>query len=557
LILPTMLIYLAVAGDGGREAGPCSLHDGRTGVPGRDESRPYASALRRLQGAAVLTLITLALLLPRLPTLVEKQSAVEAAVAAGSILPGGPADLPKALANQGWASLRAFVLMDPSLTGNPRYLAPGWPVLDSFTAALYFVGLFLGLRRFRQTALWWCLLVPALLVSSLARAIPDGARALPTLPAMLLFAGLTIDWLIGRKNLGDLAGLGLTLAIPLAAYWNWTHYVEWQRQPSNAAARQPAVEVAEFPIWQELQLAQAQAGEAGFGPSEWQDLREQYQPALAAAAAASTGGRVASKIETQPLAGFGTVAGLKRPRGVAVDASGAIFVLDADGRVLKLEQSGKIIATLGTATGGPPSEEVSDLALAPDGSLLVLDAGPGRIDRYDAGGRFAASLGAGWGMYRPRGLAVGPDGRIYVADTGRSRVVVANARAVEKELPDLEQPTDVAVDGSGRIYVAQPEVSKLSVLDSDGKMQTSWDISRGNTVDGPHLAFLEAGALAIADPAKHRVVFSDPSGRELGQIGGENGPALGLPYAVAAAGQRLLVADSGKPGLEAYELVVR
>jgi hypothetical protein len=258
LILPTMLIYLVVA----------TLLDG-------------SRWRRSLLGGAALSLLTLVLLLPRLPTLQSEQppsvrprllvadidgtilgrdhravsprvrAAVEAAVAAGSILPGGPADLPKALANQGWASLRAFVLMDPSLTGNPRYLAPGWPVLDSFTAALYFVGLFLGLRRFRQTALWWCLLVPALLVSSLARAIPDGARALPTLPAMLLFAGLTIDWLIGRKNLGDLAGLGLTLAIPLAAYWNWTHYVEWQRQPSNAAARQPAVEAAEFPgrLW--------------------------------------------------------------------------------------------------------------------------------------------------------------------------------------------------------------------------------------------------------------------------------------------------------------------
>jgi len=90
-------------------------------------------------------------------------------------------------------------------------------------------------------------------------------------------------------------------------------------------------------------------------------------------------------------------------------------VLDEDGQIVKLDPSGKSVASYGSGRGGPRTDEPSDLAIASDGSFYVLDAGRGQIDRYEPSGRFASSIGADWGMFKPRGLAVGSNGKVYVA----------------------------------------------------------------------------------------------------------------------------------------------
>jgi len=183
-------------------------------------------------------------------------------------------ELPALLSGQVSISLRTFVLMDSSLPGNDRYIAPGAPVFDPITAAAYLAGLVLSLRRVRDTLLWWCLFLPiVLVVHSLTIDIPDGARALPALPAMMLFAGLAIER-AGRIWPTALTRDGLTLLVLVAAGWNWNHYVEWQRRPQNAAVRQPAVEVDEFSAWQQLEMAQVSSGQRAFTVDEWHRMRQ-------------------------------------------------------------------------------------------------------------------------------------------------------------------------------------------------------------------------------------------------------------------------------------------
>jgi hypothetical protein len=260
-ILPTMLLYLFFRA--------CL------------DRRVWKQSLR---GGAVLGLTTVVLLLPRVPMLIEKWSAVELYVGTRSVLRGAePAEMPGILARQVAISVRAFVLLDGSLPGNPRYIPPTAPALEPLTGALYLAGLALSLRRPCQTALWWCMLAPIILVvHSLSQPIPDGARALAALPAMLLFAGLGIDWLVTQPRLGRLALVTLSVAIPASAGWSWLHYVEWQRQPSNALARQPAVEVDEFAAWRETQMAEIRAGRYGFTVDQWHEIRGRNRPAAAA-----------------------------------------------------------------------------------------------------------------------------------------------------------------------------------------------------------------------------------------------------------------------------------
>ena len=188
-ILPIMLLYLALTW---------------LTQPGQ--------RVRCLRGAFVLVAATTLLVLPRVPILIQKWSAVELYVGGRSVTKGLPlSQVPVTLLTQVWTSLRVFVLMDSSFVGNARYLQPGRPIFDLLTAALYLCGLVLGLRYAGRTLLWWCMLLPGILViQPLTVGIPDGARALIALPGMMLFAGFAVEQLSKLPRLGQLASLGVT-----------------------------------------------------------------------------------------------------------------------------------------------------------------------------------------------------------------------------------------------------------------------------------------------------------------------------------------------------------
>jgi hypothetical protein len=281
-ILPAMLAYVLAAPrppttDDRRpriEASSAVVGGRRSVVHGR------WSVVGRLKGCGVLIGVSLIMLLQRLPALIEHYPAVERYVGERSVLSDVDlAEAPGILVRQFLITLRVFVLMDSLLVGNTRYIAPQASVLDPLAGGLYLVGLALSLRCLRATALWWCLFVPFIfVVQPLSSPIPDAARALPALPAMMLFAGLTVDRLTRAppmaRQLAWAAAVLVLVAVPAVSYWNWSRYVEWQRQPSNAAVRQPAVEMSEFPTWQTLQMAEARAGRRGFTVTDWHRMRQ-------------------------------------------------------------------------------------------------------------------------------------------------------------------------------------------------------------------------------------------------------------------------------------------
>jgi hypothetical protein len=75
--------------------------------------------------------------------------------------------------------------------------------------------------------------------------------------------------------------------------------------------------------------------------------------------------------------------------------------------------------------------EVTELAVAPDGTIYVFDRIAGALRKYDANGRYVRTLGAkgqGPGEYRTGGgLAVMKDGRVLLWDTGNWRINIYSA----------------------------------------------------------------------------------------------------------------------------------
>jgi hypothetical protein len=182
-----------------------------------------------------------------------------------------------------------------------------------------------------------------------------------------------------------------------------------------------------------------------------------------------------------------TAAGaLTDPQAVAADAAGNVYVVNAlAGTVVKFSWSGGTYAydptfcsTNPHVVAGTAIKYPRDVAVAPDGSIYLLDSGNNRILKAADASATAWSVyytGTDWS--NPYGLDVDGTGNIYVADTGNSRIVKLTGTTVAatfgtygQDDQNLRYPRDVAVDSNGRMFVADTYNHRIVVLASDGHL---------------------------------------------------------------------------------------
>jgi len=201
--------------------------------------------------------------------------------------------------------------------------------------------------------------------------------------------------------------------------------------------------------------------------------------------------------------GTGTAATFHAPSGIAVDASGNIYVADTlNDTVRKITAAGAVSTVAGTA-GVSGSADGSGaaarftgpqgLALDGAGNLYVADAGNHTIRRIAlaggvvttvAGFAGASGLADGSGSQArfngPTGLALDSSGNLYVADTDNDTVREVTAAGAVVTLAGqpgttgssdaadgasrLNLPTGVAADGAGNVYVADTSNDTVRLL---------------------------------------------------------------------------------------------
>jgi streptogramin lyase len=107
------------------------------------------------------------------------------------------------------------------------------------------------------------------------------------------------------------------------------------------------------------------------------------------------------------LAGTGSIRG---SHGIAATPGGALLVSDTDqDRILRIDPSTGRIAMLARVA------DPRGIAVALDGMIYVVAAGPRRVLHLDAHGSTLGYVGARFGD--PYDLALGADGSVYVVDT--------------------------------------------------------------------------------------------------------------------------------------------
>ena len=177
---------------------------------------------------------------------------------------------------------------------------------------------------------------------------------------------------------------------------------------------------------------------------------------------------------------------LERPTGVAVSRDGErIYAVDRSDnesnnhQVVIYDKDGKKIKVIGARGDGEGQFNIPlQAAVAPDGTLYVLDSGNFRIQAFDRDGSFLRAFGkAGVNVgnfARPRGIAVDDEGKIYVSDASYNNfqifqpdgqlLMAVGETSAESNPGRYGLLNGIAVDELGNIYVTDQLFNKVEVF---------------------------------------------------------------------------------------------
>jgi DNA-binding beta-propeller fold protein YncE len=182
-----------------------------------------------------------------------------------------------------------------------------------------------------------------------------------------------------------------------------------------------------------------------------------------------------------------------------------------------------------TQAANSPLSLPSDVAVAADGRIYVVDGNNDRVAVYAADGKFLATIGstgsADGQFSAPIGIDVDTQGDIYVADSGNFRLQVFDAAGkFVRQIPLREKqvrikPVDVAVDTRKQVlYVTGNTNHKVMLYSLSGKYLGAWGQQGNNPGEFRFPATITVandGLIYVVDVLNSRVQIFERNGKVL------------------------------------------
>jgi hypothetical protein len=263
-----------------------------------------------------------------------------------------------------------------------------------------------------------------------------------------------------------------------------------------------------------------------------------------------------------PIGTPGTGQGqLERPGGVAVDASGNVWVSDANNnRVVEYDKNGAFIRQIGGTAAGSASGQFSaprGVAIAPNGTVWVADSGNKRLQAFSSTGAFIRQVTLSdtyGGLGNPYAIAVAKDGSVWVSDNAAHRIRhFSEAGSFLGNAPDstLVSVQGLAIDSFGNLWATEWESNMVYEFYSNGVFK--FKFGGEGTGDGQFksisgITTAPSGNIFVVDAGNSRIQEFKPDGTYLRQFGaaGSLSSQLNEPRGVAAGpGNLLYLGDAG------------
>lgn len=163
-----------------------------------------------------------------------------------------------------------------------------------------------------------------------------------------------------------------------------------------------------------------------------------------------------------------TLPSFNTPTGIAVDAAGNLFVADYGNNLIrKITTAGVVSTFAGSGTQGSINakgvlasfNQPKGIAVDASGNVYVADSGNNLIRKITADGTVSTLAGADSSFFAPAGIAVSASGNVYVADAGNGLIRMITPSGTVSALHGpagglFQNPTGVAVTPAGNIFVA-------------------------------------------------------------------------------------------------------
>ncbi|MBS1531461.1 MAG: hypothetical protein JSU01_14230 [Bacteroidetes bacterium] len=248
----------------------------------------------------------------------------------------------------------------------------------------------------------------------------------------------------------------------------------------------------------------------------------------------------------------GTSASFNGPSGIAVDASGNVYVADYHNNLIRKVTPAGVVTTLaGTATNpadttnNTPSVFLGPTGVAVDasGNVYVADSGDNQIKEVSPSGvvtTFAGSGNPGSGdgtgaaatFYNPTGVALDASNNLYVADLLNNRIrkvtpfgvvtTLAGDTAGYADGKDTTAlfffPNSLAVDAGGNVFVTDEANNRIRMVTPDGTVTTIAGSGAAGSLNGQGINASFNGPDGIAADAAGNLYVTDANNNLIRKI---------------------------------------